>query len=111
MIKRIFLVFIVMALLLLTGKTAHAVEVDKGLFDNKVQYDIYLKNNESDYTVVVNVDIVRVEEILGRKFLVVRPHDFTLNSADGFVAFDAIQAILPCRQIKVKSGERLRVAY
>lgn len=104
-------VLLVSVFLLLFIPPAQAVELNEKLFDDKVQYDIYLRNNDDDYSVIVNVEIVRVEEILGRRFLVVRPHEFTLNSADGFVAFDAIQAILPSRQIKVRHGEKLRLSY
>ncbi len=96
----------------LLGGMSGAQDFPKGMFDSKTRYDIYLHGDENDYTVISSVEILRVEEILGRRFLIIRPAEFTLNSADGFVAFDAVQAILPSRQIKVRSSEgKFRIKY
>jgi hypothetical protein len=69
-------------------------------FDKNVSYDIYLLSGDDPVFIIKDVEIIRVDEIEGRKFLVIKKSNFTFKAAEGYVHFDSVQAIIPNREIK-----------
>ena len=88
-----------------TVKIAEATE-KFSLFDRRVTYDIYFGNSEDYTTVIRDVEIMRVEEIAGRSFLVIKSHGFRLQDVDGFILLDAVTAILPNSEFNVQTMQK-----
>lgn len=76
------------------------------IFKDKTSYDIYLEGSEERLNVIKEVYILRVEEIYGKTFLVVRPAGFTLDPSEGFILFDSIRAVLPHHKMRVQISEK-----
>ena len=72
-------------------------EILKSLNKN-IKYDIYI-GSTYHLSVIEDVEILRLEEINNKIFLVVQSSDFKLQTEEGFIAFDYIQAILPSRRL------------
>ncbi|OGX21074.1 MAG: hypothetical protein A2Y04_04880 [Omnitrophica WOR_2 bacterium GWC2_45_7] len=93
------------------GITASTVKITEAaekfsLFDRRVTYDIYFGNSEDYTTVIRDVEIMRVEEIAGRSFLVIKSHGFRLQDVDGFILLDAVTAILPNSEFNVQTMQK-----
>jgi len=67
----------------------------------KISYDIYLQGQEEQLIVIRDVEILRLETVNDIEFLVVRPSEFSLTSAEGFILFSYIKVILPNREMKI----------
>jgi len=91
--------------------TVLAVEEPKWFLNSKMSYDIYLGSYQDNFSVIADVEILRIEEIYGRRFLVIRPAEFTLNVTEGFVLFEAVKAILPNRQLRIQNTNKIKVRY
>ena len=71
-------------------------------FDSHLSYDIYFEGGSERTHILRNVEIVQIQEIGGKTFLVVRAADFSIKKSEGFILFNAIKAILPYRELQVK---------
>jgi len=75
-------------------------------FSDSNSYDIHFL--AGDHTSVIkDVYILRFEEISGKLFLVVKSAEFRLKDAEGFIAYDAVVAVLPNQEFKVQSQLRI----
>jgi len=81
------------------------------IFNKQTSYDIYLQSDENTLSVITQVNIIRLQEIGERIFLVVRPAEFTLNNTDGFVLLDAVQAILPNQKLKIRNTAKFNANW
>lgn len=107
--KRIVTAVLIFVLGVLPAVSSFAA--DANFFEAKANYDIYLQGTEKELTVIADVEILRVQEILGRTFLVIRPADFTLNPKEGFILFDAVRAILPNNNVKFQNTGRSSIKF
>lgn len=76
------------------------------LFDRRATYDIYFGNSEDYTTVIRDVEIIRIEEIAGRSFMVIKSHGFRLQDVEGFILLDAVTAILPNSEFNVQTTQK-----
>ena len=99
--------FFVFACLLSTAP-AYAGSNQYG-FDDNLRYDIYFAGRDSDVSVIRNVVIQEVRDIGGKKFYIIRPQGFKLDETLGFVALDAVLAILPQNSFTVRRISGMKV--
>ena len=69
----------------------------------KISYDIYLQGTDDRLIVIKDVEIVRQEKINDTAFLVIRPAQFSLTPAEGYILLSYVKVILPNREIKISS--------
>lgn len=62
-------------------------------FDDKILYDIYIGGENA--AVIRSVNILRQTEINGKAFIIIKPSGFSVTEHQGYISFDAIQAVLP----------------
>ena len=105
--KSVIIIGLISVLLFL--KSSFAEEMS--FFQSKASYDIYLEGTDYNLSVITDVEIIRVQEIYGRTFLVVRPADFTLDPKEGFILFESVRAILPNNKLKPQNTNRINVKY
>ena len=110
MLKRKILT-LTMIFLLVGGAVCVSAEDLIPIFDKQTSYDIYLQSDYSTMNVITDVNILRLQEIGGRTFLVVRPSEFILNNTDAFILFEAVKAILPNQKIKVRNTTKFNANW
>lgn len=97
------IILMLTSLLIFTGSKVFAYDQSAGtFFDAQTAYDIYFVGEEHSSSLLKNVEIIRIQEIDGEKFLIVRPAGFKLKQVDGFVRMSAIVAILPNYEFSVQ---------
>ncbi len=110
-IKKIFFVLFLGGLaFFVMGKNINAASNIIGV-DTNANYDIYFSTGENGRSVLKNLKILRLQDIAGKTFLVVRSADFKLKEADGFIALNGISAILPNQEFRVISSTDARINY
>lgn len=68
-------------------------------FNEQTLYDIYIGGENA--AVIRGVNILRQAEINGKVFIVIKPSGFALTEHQGYISFDAIQAVLPAISYRV----------
>ena len=109
--SRTHILFPIILLVVIAGSAMNVLAADATFFEPKASYDVYLGGSEKELTVIADVEILRVQEILGRTFLVIKPSDFTLNPKEGFILFDSVHAILPNNNVKFQNTGRQSIKF
>ena len=104
-----FLIFFVLCL----GTVAPVFAGENALgLDDSNHYDIYISSySGGGLSVLKDVEIIAVKNILDRKFLLIRTDFFNSKKTEGLVGFDNIHAILPTdrsRPIQAVSDQNLQ---
>lgn len=102
---------VIVAAFLVVGSAVNLQAADATFFEAKASYDIYLEASDKELNVISDVEILRVQEILGRTFLVIRPADFSLTVKEGFILFDSVRAILPNNNVKFQNTGRNSIKF
>jgi hypothetical protein len=105
----LYLKIILSVMWMLLGPWSGKAFADLGVFDDRVAYDIYFSTGSNSSTVIKNVTILRLEEIAGKTYLVIRDQGFKLKIEEGFVLLDAVVAILPERNFRVHQSQRINI--
>lgn len=79
-----------------------------GAFEKGASYDIYIQYGKEDISVVENVEIIDIEEIHGKKYLVITSKAFKLQGDEGFILWDAVVAVLPNDDFRFQRVEKIR---
>jgi len=79
------------------------------LFDAKLSYDVYVDAGDGSLSAIGDVEILRLTDVGGKSFLVVRRAGFTFNREEGYILFDHIRAILPNRKLKIPSSQSIKI--
>ena len=95
-------------LLFSVSSLVHAIDVSD-YFDKNVSYDIYLQGQDHNLPVIKAVEIVKIEEINGKMFLVVKPSDFTFSPYEGYILFESVTVILPNKKIQLQQTDTIRI--
>lgn len=83
-------------------------------FDRRIHYDIYFSAGYDDAQVIKNVEILRLQDIGDKTFLVIRSAGFNLKDTEGFILYDSVTAILPGSDnysIRVEGAEEKQIRF
>jgi len=98
---------ILLFLSLFVASPALIAGAQNGIFDGNTTYDVYFSSSDHDVIVAESVKVLRFEEIAGRTFVVIQSSGFNLKDQEGYVLFDAISAILPDKNFRLRNKKGL----
>lgn len=104
-INKLILLFVF--ILLCFSSTAYAGIAG---IDEKRAYDVYFYSGDNT-SFVKNVRILGIQDVAGKKFIVIRPYGFKLSDTEGLISLDSVAAILPNQDFRVEQNQNINVRY
>ena len=102
--KKYLMIALIVVLFFLTKSAAGAAY---NYFNDRLSYDVYFYNGDTNVSVIKDVNIVRIDDVAGKTFLVIKAAEFSLKDAEGFISYDDVIAVLPNQNYKIQTQQKI----